>query len=236
MEKVRLNKYLSTLGIGSRREIDSLMENGKILVNGEKPLVGIKVDGNDNIVVNGKTIRKKTPEKVYYLLNKPLNTLSSAKDDRGRKTVVELIDTKERIFPIGRLDYNTTGLLILTNDGELFNRLIHPRSEVYKKYLVEVSGFINEIKKQTLESGLLLDDGMTLPANVNVLLASKQKSILEISIREGRNRQVRRMMEKLGNRVISLKRESLGDLSVKDLKEGESRELTSEEIKYLYSL
>ena len=236
MEKVRLNKYLSSLGIGSRREIDSLVENGKILVNGTKPLVGTKVDENDEIIVKGKNIGKKKPEKLYYLLNKPLNVLSSVKDDRGRKTVVELIDTKERIFPIGRLDYNTTGLLILTNDGELFNRLIHPRSEIYKKYLVETLGFINENKKYMLENGILLDDGMTLPAKVNVLLASKQKSILEISIREGRNRQVRRMMEKLGNRVINLKRESVGDLSVENLKEGEYRKLTLKEIKYLQSL
>ncbi|MGF6906703.1 pseudouridine synthase [Fusobacterium sp. PH5-44] len=236
MEKVRLNKYLSSLGIGSRREIDSLVKNGKIFVNGEMPEVGIKVDDNDEVIVNGKKISNKKLEKVYYLLNKPLDVLSSVKDDRGRKTVVELIETKERIFPIGRLDYKTTGLLILTNDGDLFNRLIHPRSEIYKKYILETSGFINEEKKYALENGISLDDGMTLPAKVNILMASQQKSLLEIFIREGRNRQVRRMMEALGNRVINLKRESLGELSIGNLKEGEYRKLTEKEIRYLYSL
>jgi len=236
MEKIRLNKYLASLGVASRREIDLMITQGKIKVNGEIPLAGIRVDENDIILINGKKMRTKQPKKVYYLLNKPLNTLSTVKDDRGRKTVVDLIKTKERIFPIGRLDYNTTGLLILTNDGELFNKLIHPRSQVYKKYQVEVIGVISQEQIKLLQEGILLNDGMTLPAIVNLLFTSKHNNILEIYIREGRNRQVRRMVEAIGHRIISLKREKLGELTIEGLKEGAYRELTLKEIEYLYSL
>ena len=134
MEEIRINKYLASLGVGSRRDIDRLIEEGKIKVNGVVISAGVKVTDEDTIEVKGKKISEELEKKVYYMLNKPLEVLSSSKDDRGRKTVVDLIKCKERIFPIGRLDYNTTGLIILTNDGELFNRVIHPRSEVYKEY------------------------------------------------------------------------------------------------------
>ena len=236
MEKIRLNKYLASLGIGSRREIDLMVIHGKIRVNGEIPSSGLKVDENDIILVNDKKIYKKKTKKVYFLLNKPINTLSSVKDDRGRTTVVDIINTKERIFPIGRLDYRTTGLLILTNDGELFNRLIHPRSQVYKKYQVEINGILDNNQIEILQKGILLDDGLTLPAAINVIFASRHSSILKISIREGRNRQVRRMINTLGYDVLSLRREKIGELSIDGLKEGEYRELTKKEVEYLYSL
>ena len=149
MEEIRINKYLASLGVGSRREIDKLIEEGKIRVNGEIISAGVKVTDKDIIEVKGKKISRDMEKKVYYMLNKPLEVLSSAKDDRGRKTVVDIVKCKERIFPIGRLDYNTTGLILLTNDGELFNRVIHPRSEVYKEYYVKVLGEIKDssIKK-----------------------------------------------------------------------------------------
>ncbi len=236
MEEIRINKYLASLGIGSRREIDKLIEEGKIKVNGEVISAGIKVTDNDTIEVKGKKITKETEKKVYYMLNKPLEVLSSAKDDRGRKTVVDIIKCKERIFPIGRLDYNTTGLILLTNDGELFNRVIHPRSEVYKEYYVKVLGEIKDSSIKTLEDGVELEDGVTLPAYVKVLSRERGKSELIISIREGRNRQVRRMMDAVKHPVVILRRERIGKLSLGKLKIGEYRELTESEVKYLYSL
>lgn len=236
MEKIRINKYLASLGIGSRREIDRLIEEGKIRVNGIKIDAGVKVDESDEIEVNGKVISKKEEKKVYYLLNKPLEVLSSVKDDRGRKTVVDVVRCRERIFPIGRLDYNTTGLIILTNDGELFNRVIHPRSEVYKEYYVKVLGEIKDSSIEKLEKGVELEDGVTLPAYVKLISRERGKSELFISIREGRNRQVRRMLDAVNHPVILLRRERIGKLSLGKLKVGEYRELTQSEIKYLYSL
>ncbi len=236
MEKMRINKYLASLGIGSRRAIDKLADEGRIRVNGVIATAGTKVSNEDTIEINGKKIKKEVEKKVYYMLNKPLEVLSSVTDDRGRKTVVDLIKCKERIFPIGRLDYNTTGLIILTNDGELFNRVIHPRSEIYKQYYVKVLGEVKEESVEKLKTGVKLEDGYTLPALVKVIKSEKGKSELELCIREGRNRQVRRMMESINCPVISLKREKIGKLSLGKLKLGEYRKLTDEEIKYLYSL
>lgn len=236
IEEIRINKYLASLGVGSRREIDRLIEEGKIKVNGEIISAGIKVTEEDEIEVKGKKIEKTGEKKVYYMLNKPLEILSSAKDDRGRKTVVDLIRCKERIFPIGRLDYNTTGLILLTNDGELFNRVIHPRSEIYKEYYVKVLGEIKESSIKKLENGVELEDGKTLPAYVKVLSKERGKSELLISIREGRNRQVRRMLDAVNHPVVILRRERIGKLALGKLRVGEYRELTTEEVKYLYSL
>lgn len=236
MEEMRINKYLASLGVGSRREIDRLIEEGKIKVNGEVITAGVKVTENDVIEVKGKKISKGAERKVYYILNKPLEVLSSAKDDRGRKTVVDIIKCKERIFPIGRLDYNTTGLILLTNDGELFNRVIHPRSEVYKEYYVKVLGEIKDSSIKKLEDGVELEDGVTLPAYVKLISREKGKSEIMISIREGRNRQVRRMLDAVNHPVIILRRERIGKISLGKLRVGEYRELTESEIKYLYSL
>lgn len=236
MEEMRINKYLASLGIASRREVDKMIEEGAIKVNGEKAAPGIKVSDEDEIYIRGKKIEKSTERKVYYILNKPLEVLSSSKDDRGRKTVVDLIKCKERIFPIGRLDYNTSGLIILTNDGELFNRIIHPKAEIFKEYYAKVFGEIKEENAELLRKGVELDDGMTLPANVKVLRRERGKTELLVAIREGRNRQVRRMLDKINHPVITLRREKIGDLSLGNLKLGEYRELTNEEVNYLYSL
>lgn len=236
MEEMRINKYLASIGIASRREIDRLIDEGAIKVNGEKATAGIKVSDKDEIYIKGKKVNKSAEIKVYYLLNKPLEVLSSVKDDRGRKTVVDLIKCKERIFPIGRLDYNTSGLMILTNDGELFNRIIHPKAEIYKEYRAKVFGEIKDESITKLKNGVKLEDGMTLPAYVTLLKREKGKSELLISIREGRNRQVRRMLDAVNHPVITLKREKIGKLSLGNLKLGEYRELTTEEVNYLYSL
>ena len=236
MEEMRINKYLASLGIGSRRAIDKMIDDRRIRVNGEVISAGVKVTDDDLIEIDGKKISKEAEKKVYYLLNKPLEVLSSAKDDRGRKTVVDLIRCKERIFPVGRLDYNTTGLIILTNDGELFNKVIHPRAELYKQYYVKILGEIKDSSLEMLRNGVKLEDGMTLPAIVKLIKREKGKSEVEISIREGRNRQVRRMFDSVNHPVITLKREKIGKISIGKLRLGEYRELTKEEINYLYSL
>ena len=213
-----------------------MIEEKRIKVNGVLAESGIKVDKSDKIFVNGKLLEFEKRKKVYFMLNKPKRVLSTAKDERGRKTVIDLIDTKERIFPIGRLDYDTEGLLLLTNDGEIFNKVIHPRTEVYKTYLVEARGNINMTTLNKLKRGVMLDDKMTLPAKAKILLADERHTELHFAIKEGRNRQVRRMFELVGHPVINLKRIMLGELNLDGLEVGEYRPLTKKEINYLYSL
>ena len=234
---MRINKFLSSLGIASRRAIDKCIEEGRIKVNGVIASTGIDVTEDDEIYIDNKKIEtKRREEKVYFMLNKPLEVLSASSDDRGRKTVVDLIKTDKRIFPIGRLDYMTSGLILLTNDGELFNRLVHPKSEIYKKYYIKVFGEVKKEEIEELKKGVLLEDGKTLPAKVSGIKYDKNKTSMYISIREGRNRQIRRMIEKFGYKVLMLRREKIGELSLGDLKEGKYRELTKEEIEYLYSV
>ena len=234
---MRINKFLSSLGIASRRAIDKYIEEGRIKVNGVIASTGIDVTEDDEIYMDNKKIEtKRIEEKVYFMLNKPLEVVSASSDDRGRKTVVDLIKTDKRIFPIGRLDYMTSGLILLTNDGELFNRLVHPKSEIYKKYYIKVFGEVKKEEIEELKKGVLLEDGKTLPAKVSGIKYDKNKTSMYISIREGRNRQIRRMIEKFGYKVLMLRREKIGELSLGDLKEGKYRELTKEEIEYLYSV
>ena len=234
---MRINKFLSTLGIASRRAIDKYIDEGKIVVNGNIASPGMDIDENDTILIDGKKIETKINEnKVYFMLNKPLEVLSASSDDRGRKTVVDLVKTNKRIFPIGRLDYMTSGLILLTNDGDLFNRIVHPKSEIYKKYYIKIFGEIKKTEIDELKKGVLLDDGETLPAKISGVKYDKNKTSMYISIREGRNRQVRRMIEKFGYKVLMLRREKIGELSLGDLPEGKYRELTNEEIEYLYSI
>ncbi|UUV18558.1 rRNA pseudouridine synthase [Fusobacteria bacterium ZRK30] len=233
MEKVRLNKYLASIGIGSRREIDKMVEEKKIMVNGEYPSPGMKVNIKDKISVDGKLIGKTKEKKVYYLLNKPKKVISAVKDDRGRRTVIDFVKTKERVYPIGRLDYDTEGMIILTNDGDLYNKVIHPKGEVYKKYLIQAAGHIKKINLGQLKAGIKLEDGLTLPAKVRFLREEGSTTWLTVAIREGRNRQVRRMLDAIGHRVISLTRVKIGTLTMGDLEVGKYRPLTKEEIKYL---
>ncbi|GLI55733.1 pseudouridine synthase [Propionigenium maris DSM 9537] len=235
-EKMRINKYLSSLGVASRREVDRLVDEGLIKVNGEPATSGMKVSSEDEIEVRGKVIETSQEKKVYYILNKPKGVISAAKDDRGRRTVVDMIDTKQRIYPIGRLDFDTTGLILLTNDGELFNRIIHPRSTVYKSYFVVVKGEMEDTSLKKLAEGVELEDGRTLPAKVRLVKSSPRSTSLIIEIREGRNRQIRRMCSAVGHPVYDLKREKIGRLGIRDLAEGQYRELTDEEVRYLYSL
>ena len=234
-DKQRINKFLAQKGVASRREIDKFIELELILVNGILAVSGQKVDDNDDIVVNGKKIENKKERKVYFMMNKPQGYISAVKDER-EKTVIELIECSERIYPVGRLDLNTEGLLILTNDGDCYNKLIHPRAEVWKTYRAKVWGRVTEEEIEILQNGIELEDGKTLPAKVRLDRAYDNSSWVEITIREGRNRQVRRMLKAIGHHVIYLKRESIGELKLGTLEVGQYRELFGDELDYIFSL
>lgn len=233
----RLQKYLSACGVASRRKSEELILAGKVKVNGKivKEL-GVKVSDNDDIEVNGVFVKKE--EKEYYILNKPEKVICSVSDDKGRMTVIDFIDTKEKIFPVGRLDYDTTGLLLLTNDGEITNKLTHPSGSIEKTYYVKADGIMNIDEIKQLEKGILLDGVMTKKAKAKLKKIDKRnrKSYVEITITEGRNHQVKNMFAALNHKVLKLKRirYAFFDLEELNLSLGESRKLTIKEVKRLY--
>ena len=198
--------------------------------------LGAKADENDEIAIDGKVISK-SEEKVVYLLNKPKNVISSASDDRGRKTVVDLIDSRCRLYPLGRLDYDSSGLLLLSNDGELMQKLIHPKYEVEKTYEVTIDGLISEKQIETIEKGVKIEDYVSAPAKVNLISYNDKKpsSVLEVTIHEGKNREIRKMFEAIGFTVIKLHRIKEANIELGDLKSGEYRRLKPFEIKKLRS-
>lgn len=233
----RLQKVIASAGIASRRKAEEMIAQGRVKVNGTVVKeMGVKVSGNDCIEVDGTEIGKE--EKVYFLLNKPKKTICAVKDDKDRDTVVDLIDCKERIFPVGRLDYETTGLLLLTNDGEFANGLMHPRNHIRKTYEVAVNGVLTDGMCALLEKGIDLEDGKTLPAEVFVLKRSekKNKTVLQITIQEGRNREVRRMMEFFNCEVTRLNRIQYAFLDLGNLRQGQYRKLRMYEVRKLMSI
>lgn len=233
----RLQKVIAEAGIASRRKAEEMIANGRVKVNGEKVTqMGVQVSKKDIVEVDGVEIGKE--EKVYFLLNKPKKTICSAHDEKGRDTVVDLIDCKQRIFPVGRLDYETTGLLLLTNDGEFANALMHPRNHISKTYEVGVTGVITDEMCAQLEEGIELEDGRTLPAEVFVLSrsAKRNKTVLQITIQEGRNREIRRMMEYFHTEVTRLNRISYAFLDLGNLRQGQYRKLRMYEVRKLLSL
>lgn len=232
----RLQKVIANSGYCSRRKAEDLIEQGKVLVNGELvTTLGTKVNGNDAIIVEGK-ILKNEEDKAYYLLNKPRGIISSSNDDKNRKTVVDLIDTDKRIYPIGRLDYDTTGLIILTNDGTLSNKLMHPSNGIEKKYVAKLNKFFDIADLKKLEKGIIIDNIKCKPTRVKIKKNDRIKdySIVEITIVEGRNHIVKRVFENLGYLVDKLSRIEYAFLSIDNLRSGEYRELTKKEIKKLY--
>lgn len=234
----RLQKVIARAGIASRRKSEELIKEGRVKVNGKivKEL-GIKVTSSDKVEVNEIQIEREEP--VYYLLYKPRGVISSVSDEKGRKVVTDFFQhLKERIYPVGRLDYDTSGLLLLTNDGEFANLLAHPRNEIEKVYVVKTKGIPSKENLRKLERGIRLEDGKTAPAKVKMLSLDKKKetSIIEIIIHEGRNRQVRRMFEAIGHDVMKLKRERYGFLTLNGLSAGDARELTPHEVKMLRAL
>ena len=233
----RLQKVIAASDIASRRKAEEMIQQGRVKINGQTVKeMGVKVSTQDRIEVDGHEINKE--EKVYYLLNKPKRTICSVSDDKERDTVVDIIDCKERIFPVGRLDYETTGLLLLTNDGEFANGLMHPRNHIRKTYEVAVKGVLTDGMCALLEKGIELEDGKTLPAEVFVLQRSekKNKTVLQITIQEGRNRQVRRMMEFFNCEVTRLNRIQYAFLDLGNLRQGQYRKLRMFEVRKLMSI
>lgn len=233
---MRLNKFIAASGITSRRKADELIKNGEIKINGQVVTeLGTEVSETD-IVSYNDTIIKEESSKIYLMLNKPAKYLSSVSDDRSRKTVIDIVKNNysERLYPVGRLDYDTEGLLILTNDGEITNKLTHPKHHIKKTYLVKTNKPIGASALTNLENGVRIDDYMTKKASIK--MHPKHTNQCEITIGEGRNRQVRKMFASQDIEVIYLKRLSMGNLKLGNLPLGKTRELTKEEVDYLKSI
>lgn len=233
----RLQKVIAEAGIASRRKAEEMIAQGRVKVNGTTVReMGVKVSPQDTVSVDGAEIGKE--EKVYFLLNKPKKTICAVKDDKGRDTVVDIIDCSQRIFPVGRLDYETTGLLLLTNDGAFANAMMHPRNHIRKTYEVTTSGVLTDNMCAMLERGIPLEDGKTLPAEVYLLNRSekKNKTLLQITIQEGRNREIRRMMEYFHCEVTRLDRIQYAFLDLGNLRQGQYRKLRMYEVKKLMAI
>lgn len=230
-ELVRLNRFLAMAGIGSRRRCDQYISEGLVSVNGEVvDQLGVRIDPEKDVVKFDGEIIEHQNDQIYILLHKPARTVTTAKDDRKRKTVLDLIATPQRLFPVGRLDFNTTGALLITNDGDLAYHLIHPKFEVTKIYRVLLDSVIKPIDLHHFQNGLMLDDKKTAPCKATELRRMGNCSYMEVELHEGRNRQIRRMFEQLGYKVEELHRINFAGLLVSDLKPGEWRELTKEEV------
>lgn len=231
----RLNKYLADCGVGSRRECDKLIADGCVKINGKIASLGANVEENDSVSVNGRRVTPKT-KNYYIMLHKPKGCVTTVKDDLGRKTVMDFVDIKARLFPVGRLDYDTEGLLILTNDGDVANKLTHPKNNVEKVYVARLSGSLTEAERQTLERGVEIDGRKTMPAKVKILAKDEHHTRVEVTITEGRNRQVKKMFESVGKEVEFLKRIVEGELRLGGLQRGKYRFLNDREIEYLKGL
>ena len=233
----RIQKIIANRGFCSRRKAEEYLLKGKVRVNGEIVReLGTLASENDLIEVDGKVISRE--EKEYVLLYKPRGVITSTSDEKNRKTVTDIVKSKKRLYPVGRLDYDTSGILLLTNDGELTNKLIHPKNEIDKMYIAKVKGFVSKDNIRNLCKGVLIDNYKTAPAKVRLKKYDKKSdtSIVEIIIHEGKNHQVKKMFNTLGFDVLKLKRETFAFLNLNGLKSGEYRNLTPKEVKILYSL
>ena len=232
----RLQKVIALAGICSRRKAEELIKDGKVKVNNEVATLGMQVESSDSITVCGKLIRKE--EKVYFLLNKPRGVICTASDDKNRKTVVDLIKTDKRIYPVGRLDYDTTGALILTNDGELANVLMHPKNGITKVFYVKMEGKLLGDEIHTLERGIVVDNKTLKPDKIKFRKydASTNVTYASVILHEGHNHEIKKLFEYINHPVIKLKRESIAFLDILSLKSGEYRMLNPKEVQKLYSL
>lgn len=231
---MRINKYLAECGLASRRKCEAFVTEGKVKINGKLVTsLATEVDSRDIVTVDGEKVQP-IKKHVYLIMNKPKGYVCTASDEFGRKTVLDLIkDKKERIFPVGRLDYDTEGLLLLTTDGDLSNRLTHPRNEITKTYSAKVEGEVDEELIERLRGGVILDGVKTKKCKIKLVEFKDGLSRFEVVISEGRNRQVRRMFESINKEVVFLKRVAIGDLKLSGLNRGEYRALTPEEVNYL---
>ena len=235
--KIRLQKFLSQAGVASRRAAEAMIETGRVRVNGRPASLGDKVDPiRDKVVIAGKRVLN-TSNKMHIMLNKPRGYVTTMKDEQGRKCVAELIeDAPERLYPVGRLDKDSEGLLLMTNDGELANMLTHPSRHVSKSYRVTVREKVTDEMIDTLCTGVSLDGRMTLPADVHVIDRGENRTVLQFIITEGRNRQIRRMCEEVGLTVIRLKRTEIAGVKLGMLPLGKWRELNEKEMKHLMNV
>jgi 23S rRNA pseudouridine2605 synthase len=234
MEQMRLQKYLAEVGIASRRKSEELIRDGAVKVNGISVTeMGYRVTGEEVIEVNGRIVAG-SQKKVYVMLNKPVGYISTAKDQFGRPNVIELIKgVNVRIYPVGRLDYDTSGLIILSNDGEFTYKMTHPKHEIKKVYSGMIYGIPSQEEIKAFKSGLRIEDYITSKADIKIIEIVGDKSWVEITICEGKNRQVRKMCDAIGHPVIKLKRTAIGSLNIGDLKEGNWRYLDKKEIEAL---
>ena len=234
---VRLQKAIADSGFCSRRKAEEYIVKGKVFVNGERITeLGSKVEGNEEIIVDGNAISKQ--DKEYYILYKPRGVISSTKDDKGRKTVVDFFSSNKRLYPVGRLDYDTTGIILLTNDGEFANMIMHPRSHLEKIYEVSIKGLITGPTLNKLEKGVYLEGVKTLPCKIKVVYKDTEHktTMLKIKLVEGKNRQVKKMFESVGHPVKRLHRVSIGGINLKGLTPGRYRILKPQEVKDLKKL
>ncbi len=230
----RIQKILAQMGIASRRKAEELIEEGRVTVNGKVAALGMKADpAKDHIKVDGRLLIRPEP-KMYLMFNKPVGVVTSLSDPEGRPTIKDFLKgIKYRVFPVGRLDYDSEGLLLITNDGDFAHSVLHPSKKIPKTYVVKVKGIIDEAEMEKLRGGVRLEDGLTAPAKVKRIRKADNNSWVEITIYEGRKRQIRRMLENVGYPVIRLKRIAINGIKLGDLKSGEIRHLTNEEIKRL---
>lgn len=232
---MRINKYLAQCGVASRRECDRLIAEGKVTVNGRPAGLGDDVSDGDNIKVEGRPVTVKKNE--YYLLHKPKGYLCTVSDDKGRKTVMDILgDGVGRVYPVGRLDYDSEGLLILTTDGELAQHLTHPSNEVPKTYLVKVEGRLTEADLNPIRSGIEIDGYVTKKCRAHIVETNKDYTKVELVLREGKNREIRKMFAAIGREVTLLKRTKVGELTLRGLDRGAFRKLTPAEVEYLKSI
>ena len=234
---MRINKFLAEKGIASRRHADEMVSAGRVKINGTVATLGANVEDGDEVMLDDVLVGKEETVLQYFIMNKPKGVVCTVSDDRGRKTVMDYLpQTNARIFPVGRLDYETEGLLILTNDGDLAFRLTHPMNEVPKTYMARIEGTMTEKDLNRIRSGIELDGVMTKKCKAHIVETNKAYTKVHITITEGKNRQVRRMFEAIGRTVEFLKRVSVGKLKLTGLDRGEVRPLTEQEVLYLKSL
>lgn len=237
----RLQKYMARCGIASRRKCEEIILSGEVKINDNiVSELGVKINPEKDIVTYKGNIIKPEEKKLYIMLNKPEGYITSVKDEKGRKTILDLVKVEERIYPIGRLDYDSSGLILLTNDGDIYNKIIHPRVNIGKKYIATCRGEFSKEEIKRFESGVDIGGYITADAKMTLLDIEKKhnsvNSVVEIIIHEGKNRQIRRMCEALGHEVLSLKRVEVGNIKLGYLKKGQWRHLTEEELKYINSL
>ncbi|MBQ8229503.1 MAG: rRNA pseudouridine synthase [Clostridia bacterium] len=234
---MRINKFLADKGIASRRHADEMISAGRVKINGVIATLGASVEETDEVTLDGQPIAQTEKKEEYYIMNKPKGVVCTVSDDRGRKTVMDLLpEGVGRVFPVGRLDYATEGLLILTNDGDMAFRLTHPKTEIPKTYMAKIEGTLTEKDLNPIRSGIELDGVLTKKCKAHIVETNKAYTKVHVTITEGKNRQVRRMFEAIGKNVEFLKRVSIGQLKLSGLDRGQMRPLTAEEIAYLKGL